>query len=272
MAQVATDAMEDMLGQQTEPEGDQPPTEEPEPTEEPKEPSGEPKEPAKPEPAKEPAAGDDDLIVSKEDMEAIFNAFGTEEVEEEPPKPAPKPSAAQPPSAQRPQQPLEVPQDIFGITPQQFMPEGEEFDPMDVHTQGSPSNRAALLAQVEQTRRINAHERERERQEQVARKGAEAIGKLNARMEREKWPVAMRQRFWNRMTSEDLDLDMLADSFILSERKALRKAQKAQQSGGGGEPPPVSKASRVTETPKAPDEVAKEVDNLIGTKGASGGL
>jgi hypothetical protein len=271
MAEVAVEAMEGMADSQDQFEDDQPPTESVEPTGEPagepKEPAGKPREPEKAEPAKEPAA-EDDLIVSKEDMEALFDSFG--EVEEEPPAPAPRPPTAQPPQEPRFEQQPDIPQDVFSITPQQFMPEGQDFDPMDAYTPGSPSNRAVLRAQAEQTRRINAHEREREKQEQIARQGAQAIQKLNARMEREKWPPAMRQRFWNRMTNEVLDLDLLADSFILSERKALRKAQKAQQSGSGGEPPPVSKASRVTETPKTPDAVKKEAEELFGPRRQAG--
>jgi len=266
MAQVATDAMEAMAGSQDQLEDDQPPTEPVEPT---GEPAGEPEEPEKAEPAKEPAA-EDDLIVSKEDMEALFDSFG-EVDEEEPPAPAPRPPAARQSPAREFEQPPDIPQDVFSITPQQFMPEGQDFDPMDAYTPGSPSNRAVLRAQAEQTRRINAHEREREKQEQIARQGAQAIQKLNARMEREKWPTAMRHRFWNRMTNEVLDLDLLADSFILSERKALRKAQKgAQKSGDGGEPPPVSKASRVTETPKTPDAAKKEAEELFGPRRQAG--
>lgn len=261
MAQVAVDAMEEMTGEQGEPEDDQPPTKESESTEEPKElqePAEEPKEPAK-----EPAA-EDDLLISREDMDAIRALWGSDEAEEESPKSAS--ASSKPAQAQQFEQPPALPQDVLSISPQQFMPEGQDFDPMDVYTQGSPSHQAAVAAQAEQTRRINAHEKERERQEQVARKGAEAIGKLNARMEREKWPQVMRQRFWNRMTSEDLDLDLLGDAFVLSERKALRKAQKAQQSGDGGEPPPVSKASRVTETPKTPDAAKKEADETFGPR------
>lgn len=261
MTQVAVDAMEEMTGQQGEPEDDKPPAKEPESTEELKEPQ-EPAEESK-EPVKEPAA-EDDLLISREDMDAIRALWGSDEAEEEPPKPAPAPPKPAP--AQQFEQSPGLPQDVLNVTPQQFMPEGQDFDPMDAYTPGSPSSRAVVMAQAEQTRRINAHERERERQEQVARKGAEAIGKLNARMEREKWPQAMRQRFWNRMTSEDLDLDLLGDAFVLSERKALRKAQKAQQSGDGGEPPPVSKASRVTETPKTPDATKKEADEMFGPR------
>jgi len=263
MPETANDAMEEMAGQDDEISNEpiEPAVEPQEPIKEPEKPSGEPEKP------KEEVA---DTLLPPDDLKAIFEAFAPEEPIEEPPKPSYEPHPArqhQPPARETAPQLSDIPQEVLDISPDQFMPQGQEFDPADAFIPGTPSNRAFKVAQLEQNRRLNAFEKERERQEQIARQGAAAIEKLNARMEREKWPPALRQKFWNRMTNNPLDLDMMADSFLLSERRTLRKAQATRVVGGnGGEPPPVSKASRQIEKPSTPDAIEKEVEELFGKK------
>lgn len=269
MPDTATDAMEDMVADQNEqseetsekPENQQEEQKEEESQEE----QQQQDESEEGEPEEKADEVEEDTLISGEDMKAIFDAYG----EEEPPpvhQPPPPPSQQQQqPPAQQQGQP-EIPQEILNVTPEKYMPQGQEYDPMDAMAPGSPSNRAALMAQREQVRLMNAHEREVAQQEEIARRGSQAIAKVNARMEREKWPPAMQQRFWNRMSNEALDLNLLADSFVLSERRALHKAKGSQKQGGGGEPLPVSKATRQLEKPSSPDAVEKEVEELFGAR------
>lgn len=293
MAEVALEAMEDMAGEQTQPDGGQPAIEpkeleenreqprsreSEEPTEEPVEkpsqpppvePKGEPKEKPK-EPVEETA--EEEGVLPKEDLKALFESYGEEVVEEPPPyqPPAQQQFDRQPlPQSQR--QTPELPPDVLQVTPHQFMPEGQEFDPTEQHIPGTLSNTAALRAQQEQNRRFNVHERERYEQEQIAQQNMTAMDNLDARMEREKWPKALRQKFWKEGTGNPLVLDMLADGFLLKERQALRKARKTQQSGGNGESPaPVTKASRVTDAPSTPNAAKKEADELFGPRQEKG--
>ncbi len=243
------------------PDGEQPPAE----------PAVEPEKlevetpPAEPEKKETETPEGPEELLPDEDLKAIFNTFDEDAVEEkpayQPPAPAPQPTSEPSPRREAPA----IPQEVLNITPQQFMPEGQDFDPTDAYTPNSASNQAALRVQAEQNRHFHAIERERVNQEQIARQGAEAIDVLNARMEKEKWPKAMRQKFWNKMTNTAIDLDMLADSFVLGESRALRKARKAQPSGGSGESPaPVNKASRVSPPPHSRDQIKKRVADDFG--------
>lgn len=276
MPDTALEAMEDMANEQTQPDGDQPPTE---PAVQPEEPVEKPEEKTPEEPEKPPEekpekpAEEEESVLPREDMDELFAQFG-EEVVEKPPVYQPPAQQQQfdrqPPPQSQPQAP-ELPPDVLQVTPQKFMPAGQDFDPMEVHTPGTPSNTAALRAQAEQVHRLNAHERERIEQEQLARQNMVAMDDLEARMERENWPTALRERFWKKTTGNPLVLNMLADGFLLEERKVMRKAKKTRPSGGNGESPvPVSKASRVTEAPASQSEIDKEVDEMFGPKQSSG--
>lgn len=254
-------------------ENEQPPAEPERPAEEKSEETS-PAEPEKAEPAekskKEPKESTGEgTVLSREEMGELFEEFGDDPVEEPPPY---QPPAQQqpfdrplPPQSQQQQQAPAIPQDVLQITPHQFMPEGQEFDPMEQHTPGSSSNMAALQATAEQTHRLNVHERERESQEQMARQNIEAMNGLDARMEREKWPSALRKEFWNESTGNPLVLDMLADGFLFRKRQAMYKVKRTRSSGGNGESPaPVTKVPKVIEPSASPDEIKKQVRDDFG--------
>lgn len=266
------EAMEELAGETETQEIEEKSNEEHPPAVEPEKPEEE-KPPAEPEKKEVETPAELEGVLPDEDLKAIFSSFDEDVIEEKPAyqPPAQQQQGYQPPPQQQQQVPA-IPQEVLNITPQQFMPEGQEFDPTDVYTPGSASNQAALRVQAEQNRHFYASQRERENQEQVARQGVEAIDRVNARMEREKWPKALREKFWNKSPTSPDVLDVLADGFLLGEHRAVRKARKKTQSpGGNGESPaPVNKASRVTEAPKSQGEIDKEVDETFGPKQSSG--
>lgn len=217
-----------------------------------------------------PKAEESLFSIPEEDRDAIFADWGRAVTEEPLPiAPQPPPAPAAPPAGQP--IPSDIPVDVLQITPQQFMPQGQEFDPADVYTPNSPSNLAGLRAQAEQVQRMTLHEREKYNQEQMARAQMEAIENFVAQKKREGVPDAAIQGFINEITDgrKPISLQFLWDAKLLERSQALRKAQGSRKSKPGEEvPAPVTKATRVVETLPSPDELQKQVSEMLGEQEA----
>lgn len=201
---------------------------------------------------------EDDWGISPEELSEILG-----QVEEEITAPAPaKEEKAKIPAVSLP----DLPAEIYQITPQKYMPEGEEFDPSEAFIPGTPSQIATVRAQVEQARQISRYERELwVREQQMAKAMQDWENFIRSAKERG-YTDEQIQRFTQRISSGSFDPQILFSAYLLEQR---RLAQKRPSQGAGARREtlaPVTAATRVIEKPMAPDEADKVLDELIGPK------